>query len=221
MSRGRFIVFEGGEGTGKSTQARLLAEALTRAGLPVVLTREPGGAPGAEALRHLLLEEPPEPPWSPLSEALLHYAARSEHLDKTIKPALLAGRWVISDRFADSTAAYQGAGLALPAEVFERLRALVVSACEPDLTLVLDLDVEEGMRRALARSAAGDRYERMDRSFHERVRASFLALARRSAERYAVIDAAAPAPDVHQAVRHALSERLGIKEIGRDGAARA
>lgn len=211
--RGRFIVFEGGEGAGKSTQARLLADALTQAGVPVVLTREPGGAPGAEALRRLLLEEFSEPAWSPLSEALLHYAARSEHLDKTIRPTLLAGRWVISDRFADSTAAYQGAGLALPAEAFERLRALVVGEWEPDLTFVLDLEVEEGMRRARARSQA-DRYERMDRAFHERVRASFLALAARAPERYAVIDAARPAHDVHRAILGALSERLGIAGSG-------
>ncbi len=116
--RGRFIVFEGGEGTGKSTQARLLADALGENGVGVVLTREPGGAPGAEALRRLLIEAPPTLGWAPLSEALLYYAARNEHIEKTIRPALARGTWVISDRFADSTAAYQGAGLALGVNVF-------------------------------------------------------------------------------------------------------
>ena len=144
-------VFEGGE---VSTHARLLAEALRdRRSQRWSSLREPGGAPGAEVLRRLL-ETPPAPGWSPLSEALLHNAARSEHSDKTIRPALQGGAWVISDRFADSTGAYQGAGLGLPGEVIEALRTLVVGESEPDLTIVLDVPVEDGLRRAAARAPA-------------------------------------------------------------------
>ena len=171
---GRFIVFEGGEGTGKSTQARLLADALREAGIDVVVSREPGGAPGAEALRRLLLDDVPSSGWSPLSEALLHYAARNEHLEKTIKPALDRGSWVVCDRFADSTAAYQGAALGLSSEVLATLSRLVLGDFVADLTLVLDLPVRSGLARAAARSATSDRYERMDVDFHERVRQAFL-----------------------------------------------
>jgi dTMP kinase len=212
--RGRFIVFEGGEGAGKSTHARLLAEALRTAARAVVLTREPGGAPGAEVLRRLLLETPPAPGWSPLSEALLHNAARSEHLDKTIRPALQGGAWVISDRFADSTGAYQGAGLALPGEVIEALRTLVVGESEPDLTIVLDVPVEDGLRRAAARALGSDRYEVMSREFHARVRAAFLAYAARAPHRYAVLDASRPVDQVQRAVREAVSSRFGEPAAG-------
>jgi dTMP kinase len=209
--RGRFIVFEGGEGTGKSTQARLLADALGKAGVEVVLTREPGGAPGAEALRHLLVEAPPAIGWAPLSEALLHYAARNEHLEKTIRPALARGTWVISDRFADSTAAYQGAGLALGPEVFDCLRRLVIGDLAPDLTLVLDLATEEALDRAAARSSLRDRYEGMGLDFHRRVRAALIEIARKGEHRYALIDAAPDVRRVQQAVRDVVRDRLGIQ----------
>ncbi len=211
---GRFIVFEGGEGTGKSTQARLLAAALQRAGREAVLSREPGGPPGAELLRRLLLETPPAGGWEPVSEALLHYAARAEHLNKTIVPALAAGRWVVCDRFADSTEAYQGAGLALAADALQPLRRLVVDDIEPDLVFVLDMDPGAGLARAKRRSANADRYERMDRPFHDRVRAAFQEIARRGGDRYVVVDAAAGVDDVSAAVRSAIERRLGLRLEG-------
>jgi dTMP kinase len=208
---GKFIVFEGGEGTGKSTQARLLADALGDAGLCVVITREPGGAPGAELLRRLLVESPPTPGWAPLSEALLHYAARNEHLHKTIRPSLARGAWVISDRFADSTAAYQGAGLALDGEIFTCLSRLVIGGNAPDLTLVLDLATEEALARAASRGAQRDRYESMGLEFHRRVRAAFLDIARAGGRRYAIIDAAPEVQRVQQAVRDVVWDRLGLE----------
>lgn len=209
-ARGKFIVFEGGEGTGKSTQTRLLADALGHAGVRVVVTHEPGGAPGAELLRRLLVESPPTPGWAPLSEALLHYAARNEHLHNTIRPSLAGGAWVISDRFADSTAAYQGAGLALDCEILTCLGRLVVGDFAPDLTLVLDLATEEALARAASRGAPRDRYESMDLEFHRRVRAAFLDIARAGGRRYAIIDAAPDIRRVQQDVRDVVRERLGI-----------
>lgn len=186
--RGRFITVEGGEGTGKSTQVRMLAEALRGFGLAVVVTREPGGTTAAEDIRALLVEGAVRR-WSPVSETLLHYAARREHLDRTILPALAAGQWVVSDRFADSTMAYQGYGLGLGREFVAGLHRLVVGDLRPDLTLVLDLPVEEGLARASARAGCEDRYERMDLGFHERVREGFLAIAGDDPERCVVVDA--------------------------------
>jgi dTMP kinase len=212
--RGRFIVFEGGEGTGKSTQARLLADALRKTGVGVVLTREPGGAPGAEALRRLLIESPPTLGWAPLSEALLYYAARNEHIEKTIRPALARGTWVISDRFADSTVAYQGAGLALGVNVFDCLSQLVMGNFAPDLTFILDLATEEALNRAAARFSPLDRYERMDLEFHRRVRAAFIEIAHRGGRRYALIDAAPDVAHVQQAVREAVRDRFGVELTG-------
>jgi dTMP kinase len=207
---GRFIVFEGGEGTGKSTQARLLTGSLQGAGIDALITREPGGSPGADILRRLLLEAPPASGWSALGEALLHYAARADHLHKTIRPALAAGRWVICDRFADSTTAYQGAGLGVPDETLAELRRLVVAGDEPDLVVVLDVPVEAALARIAARSPAGDRYERLDASFHRRIRGAFLQLAARDESRYAVITAEAPPADVAARVRSLVGERLGV-----------
>jgi dTMP kinase len=212
--RGKFIVFEGGEGTGKSTQARLLADAIGSAGTDVVLTREPGGAPTAEVLRRLLVEAPPCTGWTPLSEALLHYAARNEHIEKTIRPALVRGLWVISDRFADSTTAYQGAGLGLGSDVIGCLRRLVIKDLTPDLTIILDVDAEEAMGRAGLRATTGDRYESMDLQFHQRVRSAFIEIARDDALRYAVIDATPDLRQVQLAVRDVVRTRLGIELSG-------
>lgn len=186
--KGRFITIEGGEGAGKSTQARMLAEGLRSLGVSAVTTREPGGAPAAEDIRAVLVEGAVRR-WSPVSEALLHYAARREHLDRTILPALVAGSWVVCDRFADSTMAYQGYGLGLGRDFVTALHGLVVGTFSPDLTLILDLSVEEGLARAGRRAGAEDRYERMDVGFHERVREGFLAIARDDPERCVVIDA--------------------------------
>lgn len=208
--RPRFITLEGGEGTGKSTQARRLARALEASGLKVVLTREPGGAPGAEEVRRLLVEGGVDR-WDPLSETLLHYAARNEHLVRTIRPALAAGRWVVSDRFSDSTLAYQGYGHGLEREYVARLQRLVVGSSEPDLTLILDLPVEEGLRRAALRGGAEDRYERMDVGFHQRLREGYLEIAARHLARCAIIDSSGSENDVSVAILSVVTARLGVR----------
>ncbi len=206
---GRFITFEGGEGAGKSTHVRLLAEALRAAGMAVVETREPGGSPGAEEIRELLVHGEVGR-WDPVSEALLHFAARRDHVTRVIGPALAAGTWVISDRFADSTMAYQGYGHRLGREVIEQLYELAVGDLAPDLTVILDLPVEKGLARAGSRNSGGTRYESMDRAFHERLRNGFLAIAEREPKRCVVIDARAPVEAVHRAVTEAVRNRLGV-----------
>ena len=208
MARGRFITFEGGEGAGKSTQIALLADWLDSRGLTVTRTREPGGSPGAEEIRKLLVDGPVER-WDPVSEALLHFAARRSHLQETVIPALEGGRWVLCDRFADSTMAYQGYGHELGHAPVEALTELVVGDLRPDLTLILDLSVDEGLARAKKRADAHSRYERMTREFHERVRQGFLEIARREPGRCAVIDAAADPDQVQAAVQQTLDARLG------------
>lgn len=205
LEPGRFITLEGGEGAGKSTQARRLANALAATGRAVLRTREPGGTPGAERIRDLLLGHGP---WDPVAEAMLHFAARREHLAKTIRPFLATGGWVVSDRFADSTLAYQGAQ-GLPRAVWARLAEVALDGFAPDVTLVLDMAPEAGMARAAARSGA-DRYERMGLDFHARVRAGFLAIAEAEPGRCAVVDAAAGADQVFAGIAGVLRERLGV-----------
>lgn len=205
----RFITLEGGEGAGKSTQARRLVDGLKATGLDPLLTREPGGSPGAEQIRALLVEGAAGR-WDPLTETLLHFAARRDHLTKTIRPALAAGRWVVCDRFADSTRAYQGFGLGLDREVIEMLYRQVVGDDAPDLTLILDLPVEEGLRRTATRTHAETRYERMNEAFHQRLREGFLTLAREDPRRCVVIDASRDVDAVQSAIRAAVRERLGI-----------
>ncbi len=209
MGRGRFITLEGGEGAGKTTQVALLRAALRGAGIDTLATREPGGAPGAEAIRPLLVHGAPGR-WDAVGETLLHYAARRDHLVTTVRPALQAGTWVISDRFADSTMAYQGFGLGLGAELIAALDEAVVGDTRPDLTLMLDLPVEAGLRRAAARHDDAQRYERMDLDFHRRVRQGFLDIARRDPGRCVVIDAAGAIEATHAAVRDAARERLEV-----------
>jgi dTMP kinase len=201
-----FVTFEGGEGGGKSTQLRVLADALRTAGMTVVTTREPGGAPGAEEIRRLLVEGEPGR-WPAEAEALLHFAARAEHLAKVIRPALGAGQWVLCDRFADSTVAYQGYGQGLDLAWLKQLRARVVGATEPGLTLILDLPVETGLGRAREQQ----RYERMGRAFHEKLQAGFLAIAKAEPERCVVIDATRPIDVVASVVRETVSRRFGVQ----------
>ena len=207
MTQGRFITFEGGEGAGKSTQVKRLAARLRERKIDPVLTREPGGCPGAEDIRALLVQGEPGR-WSALTETLLHYAARREHLDRTVLPALKDGRWVISDRFADSTTAYQGHGHGLGADVIGKIHAVVVGDFAPDLTLILDIPVAQGLKRAAARAGTEDRYERMDGGFHERMRQGFLDIARREPKRCVVIDAAGDAETVAALVWAAVESRL-------------
>lgn len=205
--RGRFITFEGGEGAGKSTQVRLLAEALRARGLEVVTTREPGGSPGAEAIRDLLVRGEADR-WDGLTEALLHYAARRDHLQKTIRPALERGAWVVCDRFNDSTLAYQGSGHGTDRGRLEVLYGMVAEGLVPDLTLVLDLPVRVGLGRAGARGGDEDRYERMDGGFHDRLRQGFLEIAAAEPARCAVLDATQGVEAVHRAVLSTVTRRL-------------
>lgn len=214
---GRFITFEGGEGAGKSTQLRLLAAALRASGLDVVTTREPGGSPGAEQIRTLLVEGAVAR-WDAITEMLLHFAARRDHLTATVWPALAAGRWVLCDRFADSTRAYQGYGHGVDLAVIERLYVDTVGEFAPDLTLILDLPVEVGLRRAAARAgeqlagAGGteDRYEKMDGAFHRRLRDGFRAIAEAAPRRCRIIDADRPVAEVQASIRAAVGAQLGV-----------
>ena len=207
MAQGRFITLEGGEGAGKSTQAKRLADRLAARGRKVVVTREPGGSPGAESIRELLVTGQADR-WSPITETLLMYAARRDHLERTIAPALAAGDWVVSDRFADSTRAYQGAGGGAPASLIQTLERHVLGETRPDLTLILDLPVDVGMARPMARNHAETRFEAKGAAFHERLRQGFLAIARVEADRCAVIDAAAPVDQVEAAIWVAVEGRL-------------
>lgn len=206
---GRFVTFEGGEGAGKSTNLRILAEALEAAGRTVVATREPGGSQGAEEVRKLLVEGAVDR-WDRMSEALLHYAARRDHVERLIRPALERGDWVISDRFSDSTMAYQGYGHGLGRETIEQLHTLTVGNLKPDLTLILDLPVETGLARAGSRGDNETRYERMADGFHQRLRDGFLDIARREPERCVVIDATNTVDAVQQAIRDVVADRLGV-----------
>lgn len=211
-NRGRFITLEGGEGGGKSTQARRLADWLRTAVGDVVLTREPGGSTGAEQIRGLLVDGDVRR-WDPLSEALLHFAARRDHLVTTILPALARGAWVLSDRFADSTMAYQGYGHGVDRAALAELYRICVGALKPDLTLILDLPVEQGLARAAGRAAGEDRYERMDRDFHERLRRGFLAIAHSEPERCVVVDAAQDEDAVHAGIVAAVGARLVVSSV--------
>jgi dTMP kinase len=206
-TRPRFIVFEGGEGAGKSTQVQRLAEALRARGEDVLATREPGGSPGAEAIRALLVSGETQR-WSPETEALLINAARADHLERVIRPALAKGQWVVCDRFADSTMAYQGYGMGVDHAWLEQLRKRVVGETEPGLTLVFDLPVEVGLGRAVA----SQRYEQMGRAFHEKLRAAFkeIAAAKDGRKRIA-IDAAKGLDEVAQQVLHAVAAIYGLK----------
>lgn len=209
MAGAKFITFEGGEGAGKSTQVGLLAEAFRAADIPVLTTREPGGSPGAEHIRELLVTGAADR-WDAMTEALLHFAARREHLRSVVWPALEAGQWVLCDRFADSTMAYQGYGHGLGREVIAELYAIAVGDFAPDLTLILDLPVELGLERALARRDGEDRYEGLDTAFHERLRQGFREIAECEPKRCAIIDAGGEVTEVQAAVRACVVERLGV-----------
>jgi dTMP kinase len=206
---GRFITLEGGEGTGKSTQIRRLAAALEKKGIAVLCTREPGGSPGAEEIRKLMVEGEPGR-WDAVTETLLAYAARVDHVARTIGPALRAGQWVISDRFNDSTFAYQGVGRGLARETIRRIDSAVLDDFAPDLTLILDLDVKTGLQRALARSGAENRFEKFGPEFHEKLRQAFLDIAKRSPERCRVIDASGTEEQVAEAIFAAVSRRFDL-----------
>jgi dTMP kinase len=199
VARGRFITFEGGEGVGKSTQIRRLAARLQDAGHEVVATREPGGSPGAESIRDIVLRGSADR-WSPVTEALLMYAARRDHIERVIRPALDRGAWVVCDRYADSTRAYQGVAGGTDPGLISALEQYVLDGAHPDLTLVFDLDPELGLARAVDRAGAEMRFESKGASFHARLREAFLAIAAAEPKRCKVIDASGTQDEVEAAV---------------------
>jgi dTMP kinase len=205
VTKGRFITLEGGEGAGKSTQSALLAAALRAKGVSVLCTREPGGAPGAELLRGLLLDGAVD--WSPRAETLLHFAARAEHVAKTIQPAIVRAAWVICDRFFDSTLAYQGYGQGADTGFIMALTGLL--GIVPDLTIVLDVDQAVAAPRLNHRGNAADRYERLGDAFHARVRDGFRKIAASNPERCVLIDASGDIQSVHTSIMNAVRTRLG------------
>jgi dTMP kinase len=211
---GTFITFEGGEGAGKSTQVQLLQRHLTELGIDVLVTREPGGTPRAEEIRKVLLSGAAKS-FGPLAEALLFYVARDSHLELTIRPALARGRWVISDRFFDSTRAYQGAAGGVSIASLNALERIVVGPTRPDLTIILDLPPEEGLRRITARAGAkggeADRFEAMNLNFHLKLRQEFLDIAAAEPWRCAVIDAARPPEGVARDIWRVVNDRLGVE----------
>jgi dTMP kinase len=209
VARGRFITFEGGEGAGKSTQLKRLVARLEALGHEVAATREPGGSPGAESIRDLVLNGAADR-WSPTTETLLMYAARRDHIERVIRPALARGAWVVCDRFADSTRAYQGAAGGTDPGLIAALEAHILEETRPDLTLIFDFPPETGLARALARPGAEARFESKGMAFHERLRAGFLAIAAAEPERCAVIDAQGSLDEVEAAVWRAVEERLAV-----------
>ncbi len=209
-TRGRFITLEGGEGVGKSTLARALKTALEARDLKVVLTREPGGTPGAEALRSLILTPlDGVGAWGALTEALMFYAARRDHLDKLILPSIESGAWVICDRFSDSTRAYQAAGGGLTREEVETLERLCVGDHGPDLTLVLDIPLSVSRGRMMARATKADAIESRGDDYHERVRQAFLDIAKAEPKRCVVLDSSLAPDVVAAAALKAIDARLG------------
>ncbi|MBU1377945.1 MAG: dTMP kinase [Alphaproteobacteria bacterium] len=209
MTRGCFITFEGGEGAGKSTQVQRLAARLTADGREVVTTREPGGSPGAESIRDIVLRGDADR-WSPVTETLLMYAARRDHIERVIRPALDRGAWVICDRFADSTRAYQGAAGGVDPAFITALETYILETTRPDLTLVFDLPCETGLARAHARAGAEMRFESKGMAFHERLRAGFQAIAAAEPDRCAVIDATAAMDAVEAAIWTTVQARLAV-----------
>ncbi|MCK2165418.1 dTMP kinase [Thalassospira xiamenensis] len=213
---GLFISFEGGEGSGKTTQIRRLESWFRQRGREVVVTREPGGSPGAEEIRNLLLTGDPGR-WDAVTEALLMFASRRDHVERTIRPALAEGKVVLCDRFADSSVAYQGFGHGLGAEFIHNLWQIAIDGFKPDLTLIFDLPVEVGLERAGARfaniSAAEDRFERMGTEFHQRLRNGFIEIARKNPERCEIVDANGDIDLVCERMISVVSTRLSGRGI--------
>jgi dTMP kinase len=207
--RGRFITFEGGEGTGKSTHAAMLAQRLKELGIGVALTREPGGSPGAEIIRHVLLSGAAQP-LGPDTEAMLFAAARDDHVRNTILPALNRGKWVISDRFADSTRVYQGTLGQVDARLIQALERVTLGDLRPDLTFILDVPAEIGLARAAKRrgTTGADRFEAEDPEFHQKLRRAYLELAAREPDRCVAIDVTAPKPEVAERIWTIVMSRL-------------
>lgn len=208
MTKGKFITFEGGEGVGKSTQVKILAEKLIEQNIEVIVTREPGGSPGAEEIRALLVKGSTDK-WARITEALLHNAARAEHLEKTVKPALNAGKWVISDRYADSTLAYQGYGQGVDLEILYQIHKVSTGDFWPDLTVILDgHELDRANAREQENSNKEDRYERMGNDFHKKLQDSFLDIAKNNPDRCIVVDAAGTIENVAERVWQTIKGKL-------------
>lgn len=210
---GKFVTLEGGEGTGKSTQATLLTKRLKETGIDVVQTREPGGTPGAEVMRHLLKSGAAKS-LGIMAEAIIVSAARNDHLMQLIRPALAEGKWVVCDRFSDSTRVYQGIVGGLEPEIVDALERTVVGDDRPDLTVLLDAPAEAGIQRAQDRllntdnPTTNDRFDQEDMTFHKKLRDAFLSLARAEPDRYVVIDANQPIDDVAAAIWAAVRSKI-------------
>lgn len=222
MTRGRFITFEGGEGSGKSTHATLLAQQLKQQGIDVIQTREPGGSPGAEIMRHIILSGAAKHLGGD-AELLLFAAARDDHIRNTIAPALAAGQWVICDRFMDSTRVYQGIAGKTNPRLIRGLERIIVGDYVPDLTFIMDLPADTGLARAQRRrgNMQADRFEAEAPEFHEMLREAFRILARQDAERCVLVDAGKPKPAVFDQIWTAVRNRLGVGGVARvvEGAA--
>jgi len=218
MYPGFFITFEGIEGSGKTTQARLLVDYLVEVGLDAILTYEPGGTDVGDRVRDILLDKK-HPFMPPRVELLLYAAARAQHVEEIIRPALSLGRVVVCDRFTDSTLAYQGYGLGMDREDIQKLNEFATGGLQPHLTVLLDLDPASGMRRKFgadtpqARAEAGDRIEMRDLSFHQRVREGYRALAQAEPERFVVIDALQEENVIHQQIRDVIMARPAVQEM--------
>lgn len=225
MTRGKFITLEGGEGTGKTTQINNLHRYLTQLGVECIVTREPGGTEEAEKIRNLLVQRDGGD-WDPLSEALLLFAARREHLVKKIWPALKQGKWVVSDRFADSSRVYQGMAQGIGINTVEGLYYMVAQEFEPDLTFIMDIDPEEGLRRSGKQNqmtlnlneSTEDRYERLGLDFHEKVRNGFLQIAKDNPKRCVIIDAAQLQDQIFDQMKDVLQIKTGLKKAVQCGA---
>jgi len=199
VSKGKFIVFEGGEGTGKSTQVKLLYEALLERKMDVIKTREPGGSAGAEKIRDLLVRGDPDQ-WDALTEATLFLSARREHVECVIKPALAQGKWVICDRYHDSTIAYSSFGEGVERSKLDQLYKILIGDFEPDLVILLDIDPKIGLARAHSRHDVEDRIEKKGLAFHKRVNQGFRLLANENKEKYKIIDATQSIETIHQVI---------------------
>ncbi|HUJ47715.1 MAG TPA: dTMP kinase [Rhizomicrobium sp.] len=209
MAKAHFITLEGGEGAGKSTHARALSEALNERGIANIVTREPGGSPGAEEIRSILVAGEPGR-WDATTELLLMFAARADHIARTIKPALASGQWVICDRFTDSTYAYQGAGRGVPTDLIRKVEEAAVANFRPDLTLILDVPVDVAMTRIGDRTHSENRFEKFDHGFHERLRDHFRKLAKDEPQRCLLIDTTAPAEQVSRDIWRAVAGKFGL-----------
>lgn len=214
MEKGCFITFEGGEGSGKTTQIEKLSTWLKTQNKEVVLTREPGGSEGGEEIRNLFVQGCANR-WEPMSEVLLLYAARYDHVEKLIKPALNRGAWVLCDRFFDSTFAYQGYGHNMSLDILEKLNDIALDDFKPDLTFLLDIDVKQGLKRAIKREgdkeAKEDRFESLDISFHEKLRQGYLNIAKKNHNRIQIIDANNSVEDIFACIKQ-ISQKLLITD---------